>query len=355
MNNIWSFDEFINESLKKVPRNSELFEKALNERGMTYADVFNRLKENGLDEEFDDVISEFGLIKSDNGDYKPGKEYYAADKGKRSSGELHIDVRVGNVQEELFLLNNPSFKRNPRAGYGNNVDFTKAPDFIFRPNGAKVEFAVSYTSVKDDTIKYTYRDSGFKYFLNEDKIIIIYFIKEDKVAVIGRHNCNRKKDQEEKDAQIKIEQMKSKETGKPIDVIIIKSDCLIDYNMFVDGDNPEIKDRVEIAVQEIPNTPKFDFSDDRYYRSVGKSDRIHNVDLDKSHSAWRAENYNKCLRKWKELIKQSKIEIPGTTKAKKEERRDWVITEFGKFVDKEGLRKYSSNWASGFADCFPFE
>ena len=115
-----TFREFINESMKPVPRNSELFEKELKERGLTYVDVFNRLKENGLDEEFDDVISDLGIIKGEDGDYEPGREFYAADRGKRTHNEFHMDVRVGNIQEALFLLNNQSFKRNPRAEYGMN-------------------------------------------------------------------------------------------------------------------------------------------------------------------------------------------------------------------------------------------
>lgn len=341
-----TFREFINESMKPVPRNSELFEKELKERGLTYADIFNRLKENGLDKEFDDIISEFGITQGEDGDYTPGREFYAADRGKRTHDEIYTDVRIGNIQEALFLLNNNAFRRNPKAEFGHNDDITKAPDFIFKPNGGKVEFAVSYTTIKDDIIKYTYRDSGFKYFLNEDKIIIIYFIKENKVAVIGRSNCNRRKDGNDKDAQIRIENMTSKTTGKPIDVVIIKTDCLIDYDMFSDGDNPEIKNRVGQIIQETSNTPKFDFRDDEYYRQ-SRLDKVYDINLNKKRKTWVIENKKKCRDEWDRLTNMMKNKVKSGEYSSKD-ARDIRRKLYIKFAQSHNLNK-AEIWIPDFS------
>ena len=351
---VLKFEDFINlETINEdVSRNSDMFGRALEAKGLSYEDVFNRLKEYGLDSDFEDCLSKFGLIKGEDGTYRSEKEFHAADFGQRTSGELRLDSRVGEIQKYLFLLNNKGFEWNP--DYKNKKeDIVKIPDFVV--GKTKVKFQVCFNTISGGTIKYVYRDSGFKYFLNEGNIMVIYYMKENKVSVIGRSNCVKKGEEGDKEAQISVENMRSNTTGKFIDVISVKVGSLIDYDMFADGDNPEIAERVkEVAQMNSQLPPAEDYKDDKYYRRSNLDDQ-YGIDRDKRHRTWYVENYNMCMRKWKELIKQSKVEIPGTTKKKKEERREWVITEFGKFTREKGIQKYTGNWASGFADSFPFE
>lgn len=310
------------------------------------------MKEYKLDIDFEDVISGLEIDRDDEG-YKSSKEFHAADFGKRLPSELNLDSRVGMLQKYLFRLNNKQFKWNP-AAKEKREDIIKVPDFLV--DDTFVKLCVSFSKISNDSIKFQYRDSGFKYFLNEGSVMVVYFIKEDKVAVIGRSNCSKMNEDEEKEAKITAEHIISKVTGKYIDVITVKVDSLIYYDMFKDGDNPEIVQKVKsISEKNSQLPPADDHMTDRYYRSIGKTDGVYNIDLDKQHGKWYVENHNKCLRKWKELIRQSKSEIPGTTKEKREKRRDWVISEFDKFVTEEGIKKYTGNWAYQFSLSFPFE
>ena len=350
MERIKSFQEFINES---VSRNSDLFALALEEKGLSYNDVFNKLKEYALDEEFSDCLTPFGLVKGEDGKYKSHKEYHMADFGKRTSGELKLDSKVGLMQKYLFLMNNKSFKWNPDAKA--HKDVVRIPDFLC--DDARVMFRVNYNKVSGGTIKYPYRDSDFKYFLNDGNILIVYFIKENKVAVIGRSNCTKKDEEGEKDSKITFEKIRSTTSGKLLDVITINESSLIDYDMFKEGDNPEIRDKVNsIANMNKQLPPPEDWKTDRFYRTVGASDEEMGINRDKSHRRWKDENYNKCLRKWKELVKQSKSEYPGaSTKANKDKRWDWVAKQFDEFVTQEGIKKWTGHWKEEFSRNIPIE
>jgi hypothetical protein len=339
-----TFEEFVNEVYNTdVPRNVELFEKALDEKGMSIVDVFNRLKEYGLDSDFEDCLSEFGIIKGEDGTYKSDKEFHAADFGQRTSGELRLDSRIGDIQKYLFLLNNKGFEWNP--DYKNKKeDIVKIPDFIV--GNTKVKLQTCYNTISGGKIKYTYRDGGFKYFLNEGTIMVVYYIKENKVSVIGRSNCTKKGEEGNNDAQISFENIKSR-TGKFIDIISVKEESLIDYDMFKDGDNPEIAEMVkDVARMNSQLPPADDYKTDKYYRSTGIEGE-YGINLNKSQKTWTIENKRKCRDEWDRLTAKMKKYVDKgiytSVKAREERRKQYL-----KFAEEQGLEK-AHLWIPSFS------
>ena len=340
------FEDFINlEAINEdVSRNSDMFGRALEAKGLSYGDVFNRLKEYGLDSDFKDCLSEFGLIKGEDGTYRSEKEFHAADFGQRTSGELRLDSRIGEIQKCLFLLNNKGFEWNP--DYKNKKeDIVRIPDFVV--GETKVKFQVCFNTISGDTIKYVYRDGGFKYFLNEGNIMVIYYMKENKVSVIGRSNCMKNGDEGDMDSQISVENKKSSTTNKYIDVVSVKVGSLIDYDMFEDGDNPEIVQRVkEVAEMNKQLPPDEDYKNDRYYRRSSLDDK-YGIDRDKNRKTWTIENKRMCRDEWdritdkmKKLVKQGAY----TSVKAREKRRELYL----KFAQEHGLEK-AHMWIPSFS------
>ena len=343
---VLKFEDFINlETINEdISRNSDMFTRALEEKGLTYEDIFNRLKEYGLDSDFEDCLSRFGLIKGEDGTYKSEKEFHAADFGQRTPGELRLDSRVGEIQKYLFLLNNKGFEWNP--DYKNKKeDIVKVPDFVV--DKTKVKFQVCFNTISGGVIKYAYRDGGFKYFLNEGNVMVIYYIKENKVSVVGRSNCVKKGEDGEKEAQISMEHMRSHTTGKFIDVISVKEESLIDYDMFKDGDNPEIAKKVkEVSMMNSQLPPADDYKTDKYYRSTGIEGE-YGINLNKSQKTWTIENKRKCRDEWDRLTAKMKKYVDKgiytSVKAREERRKQYL-----KFAEEQGLEK-AHLWIPSFS------
>lgn len=242
--------------IKKTVRNSVDFGKVLEERGLTYADVYYRLNGAGITE-FNSILTKSGaLIQGDGGKYKGNKSYHAADGGKRTQEDTDLDCAVGNIQEKLFCMDNIDFKPNPKATNINSksdLDITsKELDLIHIPTGEQVEFKTSYSKFyghNADKAYYSHRDSGFKEFMRSGKIMIIYFVKLNKVAVISKKYFE---DPERGKPSGSVKLVKEKEykddTNKYWDTVTVWKGIMMDYNMMVQG-NSEISKAVEKLVR----------------------------------------------------------------------------------------------------------
>lgn len=242
--------------IKKTVRNSVDFGKALEEKGLTYADVYYRLNGAGITE-FNNILTKSGaLIQGEGGRYKGNKSYHAADGGNRTQEETDLDCAVGNIQEKLFCMDNIDFKPNPKATNINSKSdsdiTTNELDLIHIPTGEQVEFKTSYSKLygrNNDTAYYRHRDSGFKEFMRSGKIMIIYFVKLNKVAVISKKYFEDPENGKPTGSvRLKKEKEFSQETKKYWDTVTIWKGIMIDYDMMVRG-NSEISKAVEKLVR----------------------------------------------------------------------------------------------------------
>jgi hypothetical protein len=242
---------------KQSVRNSVDFGKSLEEKGLSYADVYYRLNGAGITE-FNNVLTKSGaLIQGEGGHYRGNKSYHASDNGKRSQEETELDCAVGNIQEKLFCMDNIDFKPNPKAtNISSKKDSditTKELDLIHIPTGVQVEFKTSYSKFYGkDNNQYSYyrhRDSGFKDFMRSGKIMIIYFVNLDKVAVISKKYFEDPEMGKDKGSvKLKKEHEWSNETKKFWDHITVWKGIMIDYDMMVRG-NSAISDAVTKLVK----------------------------------------------------------------------------------------------------------
>ena len=242
--------------IKKTVRNSVDFGKVLEEKRLTYADVYERLNGAGITE-FNNILTKSGaLVQGEGGKYKGNKSYHAADGGNRTPEETELDCAVGNIQEKLFCMDNIDFKPNPNATNINSKsdsDITaKELDLIHIPTGEQVEFKTSYSKFygrNNDTAYYNHRDSGFKEFMRSGKIMIIYFVKLNKVAVISKKYFEDPENGKPTGSvRLKKEKEYSKETKKYWDTVTVWKGIMMDYDMMVCG-NSEISKAVEKLVR----------------------------------------------------------------------------------------------------------
>ena len=247
--------ENLNE-VKKTVRNSVDFGKALEEKRLTYADVYYRLNEAGVTE-FNNILTKSGaLIQAECGRYKGNRSYHAADGGNRTQEETELDCAVGNIQERLFCMDNIDFKPNPNA---TNINITSDSDIttdeldlIHIPTGEQVEFKTSYSKFygrNNDTAYYNHRDSGFREFMRSGKIMIIYFVKLNKVAVISKKYFEDPENGKPTGSvRLKRAREFKKDTNKYWDTVTVWNGIMIDYDMMVQG-NSEISKAVEKLVR----------------------------------------------------------------------------------------------------------
>lgn len=249
-------------SEKKNGHNYIIFDEALKKKGLSYKDVYYRLNGAGITE-FNDIISPDGrlIMPTESGKYLGERNYHAADSGVRKQEEFVLDCKIGNVQEELFCLDNIDFKRNKNAtdyNVKNDSEITtKNLDLIHIPTGVQVELKnpkgdklYGYYSKKK--AYYTHRDSGFRKFIREGNIMIINFMGIKKVAVVSKENF---KDPEMGRPKGGVEIPEGKEhvwdptKNKFIDTVTVLEDQLIDYDMMVNG-NSEISNRISKIMQD---------------------------------------------------------------------------------------------------------
>ena len=218
-----------------VPRNALMFGEALEKKGLTYADVYYRLNTNGITE-FNEILTKSGaLVQGENGRYTGSRSFYAADSGLRTPEEVSLDCAVGNIQEALFCIDNIDFMRNPKATNvktTNDYDITtKVLDLIHRPTGEPVEFKVSYSGLygrNNDYAFYNHRGADFEQFMEEGKIMIIYFIDIDKVAVVSKKFFGK---------SVKIKEHDVIKFNKHWDSVTVSKFAMDDYSMMKNGNH----------------------------------------------------------------------------------------------------------------------
>ncbi len=217
-----------------VPRNSLQFGEALEKKGLTYADVYYRLNSAGITE-FNDILTQSGgLIKGEDGKYIGKRDFYAADSGLRTPEEVRLDCAVGNIQEALFCIDNPQFMPNPKATnkklkYDTDIT-TRELDLIHRETGEQVEFKVSYSPLYGGyNAYYNHRGADFEKFMNEDKIMIIYFINLDKASVVSKMRLSR--------GSVKIKEHDVIKYNKHWDTVTVQKSIMEDYKMMRQGNH----------------------------------------------------------------------------------------------------------------------
>lgn len=235
-------------------RNSKLFGDYLESIGKSYKDVYKLLNKHEITI-YNDILTDSGeLIENDKEEYRGERDYHSSDNGNRTAAEKDLDCNVGNIQEDVFCIENIEFKPNEKAT-NKNVQFdkditTKSLDIIHRKTGVEVEFKVCYCkeiNQRYHTLTYRHRDGGFADFMRKGNIMIIYFPYFGKVAVFDK---NRFKDNlipgSKGAVKIIAENDYDEKTKKYWDKISIWYDdsILIDYNMFKGG-NKQISDKVE--------------------------------------------------------------------------------------------------------------
>ena len=239
--------------LKKVtPRNSLDFEKVLNDKGFTYADVYYKLNGAGITE-FNDILTKSGaLVMGENGKYVGNRQFHSSDSGNRTPEEANLDCEVGNIQEKLFCLDNIDFKSNPKATnqntkYDSDIT-TKELDLIHIPTGVQVEFKTSYSKLYGHNAYYSHRDSKFRKFMRSGKIMIIYFVKLNKVAVVyKKYFEDPEMGKSTGSVRMKSEHEFREGTNKYWDNISVWDGIMLDYNIMFKG-NSAISDAVSKAV-----------------------------------------------------------------------------------------------------------
>ena len=227
----------------KISRNSEMFKEVLESRGMTYANVYYRLNQQGITR-FNDILTKSGeLVKGEDGRYLGSKDYHSSDKGLRTRAETELDCAVGSIQETLFCLDNIDFKSNPNAtgaGLKQDSDISaRELDLIHKPTGRQVEFKVSYSKLYGNDAYYHHRDSGLRDFLNAGNIMIIYFIKLGKVAVLTKKYVDR---------SVKFDKEHILRNNKYWDDIKVWKGLFMDYRM-MGGGNFLISDKISNIVK----------------------------------------------------------------------------------------------------------
>lgn len=239
---------------KKAVRNSVYFGQALEEKGLSYADVYYRLNGAGITE-FNNVLTKSGaLIQDEGGQYRGNRSFHASDNGKRSPEETNLDCEIGNIQETLFCMDNIDFKSNPKATNQNTKNdsdiTTRELDLIHIPTGVQVEFKTSYSKMyRNNVAYYRHRDGKFKEFMRNGNIMIIYFVKLDKVAVISKKYFADPEMGKEKGAvKLVREHEYSERTNKYWDTVSIWDGIMIDYKMMIRG-NSAISKAVEKLVK----------------------------------------------------------------------------------------------------------
>lgn len=167
---------------------------------------------------------------------------------------------IGNVQEEIFCLDNVDFQRNDNATDYNVKDdleiTTKNLDLIHIPTGVQVELKNPrgdklYGNRGPKKAYYTHRDSGFRKFIREGNIMIINFMDIKKVVVVSKENFKDPKMGRPKGG-VEIPERKEHiwdpNMKKYKDTITVTEDQLIDYDMMVNG-NSEISDKISKIIK----------------------------------------------------------------------------------------------------------
>lgn len=241
---------------EKVSRNSELFDKALKNKGMSYADVYRILNEHGITD-FNYIIDKDGnLIEQEDKGYLGKRDYHGSDNGKRTHAQKELDCIVGNIQERLFCIDNIEFIPNPKATTGNvssdNGITTNHLDLIHKPTGAEVELKNSFDDEINDkynTVTYKHRDAHFAEFMRKGYIMIVNFPYLKKVAVFDYRNFKDPEKGKDKGSVRVIVPDKVDKYGKHWDIVSIWSGLLIDYDMMKTG-NHKISEKVSEIVRK---------------------------------------------------------------------------------------------------------
>lgn len=228
------------EEKKDVVRNSQLFRKWLEDEGLSYVDVYRCLNENGIND-YNGVVSKSGeLIEDADSNYTGQRDFHGCDNGLRAHAEKNIDCIVGNIQEELFCLDNRDFRPNKDAthfGIKNDRDITtKKLDLIHIPTGMEVEFKVNYSKKINEnynTCIYRHRDAKFTEFMRNGGIMIIYFPYLNKVAVFDKRNFFDPEMGVNKGSVRIIK--KEWDGGKLWDIVSVYSGLFMDYHMMKEG------------------------------------------------------------------------------------------------------------------------
>ena len=239
---------------KKVQRNSEFFEDVLKGKGLTYADVYRILNCAGITK-YNYILDKDGnFIEQENENYLGERSFHGADKGARTPFEYTVDCVVGNIQEELFCLDNIDFIPNNKAtnaSVKSDSDITtKRLDLIHKPTGIEVELKNSRCreiNDKYETVKYRHRDAKFAEYMRKGHIMIVNFPYLKKVAVFDYRNF-KDPDKGKNKGSVKIMVPDYvDEYGKHWDIVSIWSHLLIDYDM-LKGGNSAISDKVSYLV-----------------------------------------------------------------------------------------------------------
>lgn len=242
-------------SEEKISRNSELFNEALKNKGMTYADVYRVLNCAGITD-FNHIIDKNGnLIEQEDKGYIGKRDYHGSDNGHRTHAQKELDCVVGNIQERLFCIDNIDFIPNPDATSGgvNSDDgiTTNHLDLIHKSTGVEVELKNSYCkeiNSKYNTVIYRHRDAKFMEFMRKGYIMIVNFPYLRKIAVFDYTNVKDEKNGKEKGSVKVIIHDKVDDNGKHWDIVSIWSGLLIDYDMMRRG-NSEISNKVSRIVK----------------------------------------------------------------------------------------------------------
>lgn len=87
-----------------------------------------------------------------------------------------------------------------------------------------------------------------------------------------------------------------------------------------------------------------------FKRVVDKQKSLVSLD-DIKRDGWKVFNYNRCMKKWENLVKFSKKVYPD--KRDEFKRSQLVRTKYEEFITQEGIYKYAKSWIPRFSKTFP--
>lgn len=244
------------ETEKKISRNSEIFRDVLEGKGLTYADVYRILNCAGITK-YNYILDKDGnFIEQENEKYLGKRSFHSADDGARTPFECTVDCVVGNIQEDLFCLDNRDFTPNSEATNINvKLDSgitTGKLDLIHKPTGVEVELKTSRCKEINEeynTVIYRHRDAKFAEYLRKGHIMIVDFPYLKKVAVFDYRNFKDKEMGITKGSVKVIKPDYVDNCGKHWDIVSIWSGLLIDYDMMKNG-NYKISEKVSEIVKK---------------------------------------------------------------------------------------------------------
>lgn len=242
-----------NYKTQKVPRNSVFFGKWLESVGKSYKDVYDYLNNNGITK-YNDILSESGVLKETEYEGSVGSRFkHSCDV--RTPEQTTLDCNIGNIQEELFCIDNPDFKPNNNATHkgvmNDNQITTRKLDLIHIPTNTEVEFKVCYYHTLKDNYKnviYSHRDGHFTDFMNSGKIIIIYFPYYNSAVIFDK---SRYRESGGTGAvKMLAENELSETTGKYVDKILIFKGLFKKYIMLEKMNSKYISGEVKNIVDK---------------------------------------------------------------------------------------------------------